>query len=1000
MAWQGLLCTAALLLTAPAMALADSARFDIAAQPMPAALKAFAAQAHMQLLYRYNAVQNAHGNAVSGELEKHAALEQLLRDSGLEVVYSSDSAATIRPIKTDAETTAKTNDAEGAQNKSFWDRFRVAQVDPGKVAGVVSVSGEDEATIKKKNPVQLEEVVITGSRLPQTVNNGAQDVAIYTNGLIEQSGRTSIPDFLNTLPSVSIASVEQGFQAAFGSTTVQLRGLPIGTTLVLIDGRRVQTSGSQAGLDFFDLNNIPLAAVERIEVIADGSSAIYGSDAIAGVVNIILKKNLEGLEVSAKYGGAVGIDEANGSIAWARHWERGGISIVGSYATRSELSNYERSITASSDFSSFGGPNKNRYFCNPGNVFSPDQITPLPGLGGATYAAVPVGFAGTPSIDEFKGTAGSLNRCSIYTGFSEVPASNRTGVFAEAHHDLSTDVVLFAQLMYSHVQQFEYTGYQALVGRPTFQQYTVSPTNPYNPFGTTVGISDLFTSLPRTGELSNADYFRPTLGARGSFFHGWTWEASAWESVDFTHATLPLVNADSTAIQNALNSSNPSTALNPFVAGPPGPQALLRSFFKDGHLTFAGRGEAANAFIRGPALHLPAGAVQVVVGGEFDRDVLSSDDIDGTFGPPNTRTDFHRTSYAVFGEARVPVWASHSNEGSRDILAVTVAGRYDHYSDFGTKNTPQFGVELRPLKDLLLRATYSEAFKAPSLFDLHAPQVSFPGTVPDPLTGQDAQITVIQGGNPNLRSQTGQSHTLGFVYSNSLIPDLRLSVTHWKVSENNAIQAVPLNTIVDNPGLFPGDVVRGPPGPNGQPGQIITVFDGEVNFGRIDVAGFDYSASYDWKSQYGVWSPTIAASETYRYSSNLTPGSPSVDGTSVAQDTGNWAPRWKGTVALNWHRGAVTAHLAGRYVGRYQDYDSSREIGNFWLCDANVRVEFGELLSPANTSRIGTYFEAGGINILDRLPQYSNFGFGFVGYDIAQADIRGRFVYARLGLKW
>jgi len=114
MAWQGLLCTAALLLTAPAMALADSARFDIAAQPMPAALKAFAAQAHMQLLYRYNAVQNAHGNAVSGELEKHAALEQLLRDSGLEVVYSSDSAATIRPIKADAETTARSNDAEGA----------------------------------------------------------------------------------------------------------------------------------------------------------------------------------------------------------------------------------------------------------------------------------------------------------------------------------------------------------------------------------------------------------------------------------------------------------------------------------------------------------------------------------------------------------------------------------------------------------------------------------------------------------------------------------------------------------------------------------------------------------------------------------------------------------------------------------------------------------------------------------------------------------------------
>src|SRR5882762_1048706 len=155
MAWQALLCTAALLLTAPAMALADSARFDIPAQSMPAALKAFAAQAHMQLLYRYNAVQNAHGNAVSGELEKHAALEQLLHNSGLEVVYSSDSAATIRPIRTDTETTARSNDAEGAQNKSFWDRFRVAQVDQGTLSTPSSVEKEKEQASRKKL-VQLE----------------------------------------------------------------------------------------------------------------------------------------------------------------------------------------------------------------------------------------------------------------------------------------------------------------------------------------------------------------------------------------------------------------------------------------------------------------------------------------------------------------------------------------------------------------------------------------------------------------------------------------------------------------------------------------------------------------------------------------------------------------------------------------------------------------------------------------------------------------------------
>ncbi|HWS63294.1 MAG TPA: STN domain-containing protein, partial [Steroidobacteraceae bacterium] len=217
MAWQAVICATGLVLTVPAMAMADSARFDIAAQPMPAALKAFAAQAHMQLLYQYGAVAHATGNAVVGELETHAALEQLLRNTGLEVVYSSPNAATIRPLNSSTrssgdagsraagqEPSQESPSQDGPQHKSFWDRFRLAQADQGQTSSPSAVEKHDEQASKKK-PIQLEEVIVTGSRIPTVAGQGPQEVKVYTREQIDESGQTTAADFLNTLPDVSVS---------------------------------------------------------------------------------------------------------------------------------------------------------------------------------------------------------------------------------------------------------------------------------------------------------------------------------------------------------------------------------------------------------------------------------------------------------------------------------------------------------------------------------------------------------------------------------------------------------------------------------------------------------------------------------------------------------------------------------------------------------------------------------------------------------------------------
>jgi iron complex outermembrane receptor protein len=992
------LCTVSLCLADPAKA-AIRKDLNVPAEDLSPALQQVATTYELQVLYPTQVAKDLKTHGAVGALTSDEALNAVLSGTGLSFKYLDANTVTVFATAAPAGTstaasqdrTNNTQDNSKEAGKKSSQDFRVAQVDQRKATGDVSVEVPSGQEAKQKAFV-VEEVVVTGSRIPTTTKEGPQDVKIYTRENIEQSGQTNVADFLNTLPSIAVASTEVLSQYSFGDTTVQLHGLPAGTTLLLINGRRVETSGTDSTQDFFNLNNIPLAAVDRIEVVADGSSAIYGSDAIAGVVNVILRTNFNGFQVETKNGHARGIDEWDTSLTWGKRWDVGSISIVGSYQTRGELTTADRSLTASNDYTAYGGPNNNFPECNPGNIFSVTGGN-LPGLN-APYAAVPAGYTGKPTIQEFLPTAGRLNQCGLFTGVSLIPATDRAGVFIQGAFKLTPAVELFTELLYSHVQQYQYSVYQGLFGQQGFQQFTVSAANPYNPFGTTVGVADLFTSLPRVGTFATTEFFRPLVGARGGFWNSWNWEISAWQSEDSTRDPEQLQNANNTAIQNALNSPDPATALNPFIAGAPGSYAELSSFFSPGLITYKGTQQAINAFMHGPTFRLPSGPIEVLIGSEFNRDKLISDYVSVSFEPPNTRAEYHRDAYALFGEARVPILGNQTNPEGGNRLTVTVAGRHDHYSDFGSKNTPQFGIEWRPFESLLIRGTYAEAFKAPPLPALHAPGNQVPIIVTDPLTGQQPQVTLVTGGNPNLLPETGQSHTVGFVYTSKTIPNLQVSITNWRVTEHATIQSVPSQVLINNESLFPGDVIRN------ASGVITEVIDEPVNFGTFDVAGLDYHLGYAYDTRFGTLTTFLNATQTYRYLAALTPGGAPVDGVSKAQDTGDWAPRWKGTVAVGWKVGSFTAGVDGRYVGRYQDYDSTREIGNFWLVDVDFGYNIGQAIEADNRWLKGLYLGVGAVNLLDRQPQFSNYYFDYYGYDASQADIRGRFVYAKLGIKW
>jgi hypothetical protein len=276
----------------------------------------------------------------------------------------------------------------------------------------------------------------------------------------------------------------------------------------------------------------------------------------------------------------------------------------------------------------------------------------------------------------------------------------------------------------------------------------------------------------------------------------------------------------------------------------------------------------------------------------------------------------------------------------------------------------------------------------------------------DPTTNQQVVVPVTTGGNPKLKSELGKSSSFGVVYESAMIRGLELGISQWHIEETDSIQNLAPQTILNYAGLFPGAVTRAPSCASGPPCPITNLQAGSTNFGDIDVRGIDYDASYALPSTWGVWRVSVNAAQIYRYTASFQPGLPATNRLSVANDSDqDWAPRWKGTVALGWSGGPFAAGVTGRYTGKYRDYEPLADglfqtLGNFWLFDFNAHLDIGKAFNQNGTWLRNAFVDIGGVNVFNRPPQYSTFYFGTgPGYDALQADIRGRFLYAQFGLK-
>jgi iron complex outermembrane receptor protein len=989
-----------------AHAMADTPRpINVPAGELVTALETLSKQAAVELVYQPAELKSFRTGGVKGTYTPEAAIRILLKGTPLELRTDPSGAMLIAPPHTnttsDNSSTSGSDEAKEAQNKSFWDRFRLAQVDQGQTSSSSTVEKQDEQASEKK-ALQLEEVIVTGSRIPTVAGQQVQPVRSYTRTDIENSGQTTIGEFLNTLPDVSTFSNGVVSIGIPGAQTVQLHGLPIGTTLALLDGRRLETNIS----GYFDLSNIPLAAVERVEILPVGASAIYGADGLAGAVNTILRKNFNGFEANATWEHASGVNDPTASLAWGKSWERGSVSLIGSYQVRGELLGTQRepwsltSLPANLPASVVAAVAN--YSCAPGNVYSVDGSN-LPGLS-SPEAAIPAGITGRPTIGQFAATAGKQNLCNANRYADITPQSHREGALLSAHYEVAESMDLFAEVLFSHGHLRNYNAPQIFASQ-SFGG-TVAANNPYNPFAQDVNVSFAY---PGTGQLQDqfASFIRPLIGVRGSFLSNWHYEVTAYLSRDRLDYGFSF--ADSQLISNALASSNPATALNPFASGAPGTPQLLSSLINPAvdtnSATYDDRTMSGQGILRGPVLQLPAGALQAVIGGEYGQEKQ-----DSLFSgvPPFL---LHRITYAVFSEARIPLLAGSESAQKSERLALMLAGRYDHSNDYGGKATWQSGLLWQASDTLSFRGGYGLSYQAPQLRQISGPQSVFVALlgIPDPFRGNQLisyPVTTVSGPNLNLKPETGDALTLGLQYSSQALPGFHASLTWYDLKISNYIGLESFQSLIANPNLFPGAVVRAPPTPQDQQqgflGAITQFNDIDYNFGDLRVAGFDADLSYAIDTRAGQFTPSLAIANVYKWQSAIRPGTPAIDAVNQATTFGlGWAPRWKGTAALAWKQGPLSMSLAGRYIGRYLDTQefvaNTNEVGNTWIFDFNARFDASQALASTNSWLAGAYVAFGAVDLLNKTPPFS---YSSPWYDATEYDIRGRYLHLSVGVRF
>ena len=981
-------------------------------------------------------------------------------------------------------------------------------------------AAQTDAATEPQSAPRGEEIVVTGSRIAGTKITEALPVTVVGEDEIAATAAVSGDDLLRSIPQMS----DQSFNSSNGQTSsnfargdvgsIDLRGLGVGNTLVLLNGRRLvqhpssQASTSLAPVITYNSNSIPVFGIQRVEVLRDGAAALYGTDAVAGVVNTILRDNVNGGGLALQYGGAegTGLREFNGSGYLGTDFaeNRGNISLLFNYTNRTALTSQDQDFTATGD---------HRFFDDfAGTVFegsnSLDDTSTLSQWGNFTTGGVRV-RRGTTNItsaggvfsiqptanggcsadlgggicidDATRATTGAdrNTRWDSQKNFPQsiIPRLDRINVFANGHYDLTDNLTVFGEAGYYYAKTRSIQDSVFSIGSI---QMTVPASNYWNPFGPVTfangtanpnrlagidapaaGLPVTMTSYrfvdlgPTVVDVTNRQ-FRALLGLRGEAL-GFNWETAAL----YSQATVRDVQdgISATLLQQNLALSTPD-AYNPFNGGnPDDPTGLPIS---DGNLA-AGEDFLIKTIRRGKStlaqwdfraskadlLSLPAGDVGMAVGAELRRDSYLDDRderVDGTitwtdsvtgveqpsdlFGvSPTPDTKGSRTVFAAYAELAVPLIAPEMNVPLVRSLELQLAGRYEHYSDFGSIAKPKIAAAWDLFDGWRIRGSWAQGFRAPNLEQTKATVITRGNTRTDYIRceadlragrissfddcAQGFVTTGRRAGNPDLKPETSTTWTVGTVLQPPAFNTGRLRTTftldYWQVKqkgivgvfgEGNALIADYLARVqgssdptvfrlaptADDIALFAGTGID-------PVGRVQYVDDQYRNLEPQTVRGIDFGLNVGLRDT-GIGDFTFAANAAYllKYFRDVSPdiqvlldaraaGDINID--TVIPEGGDQIrldgfPKWRGSGSLTWKLGQFTAGGFVSYTGSVIDNDISINGENLKVkayTTASLYVQYD--LKGGFTD--GTQLRVGVRNITNAQPPIDSGSFGYMG---------------------
>lgn len=847
------------------------------------------------------------------------------------------------------------------------------------------------------------EIVVTGSRLRGEPPVGSTVTALGRSE-IEASGAVTIDRVIKEIPQVFDLGVSENSRGQSGGSgnitygnSVNLRGIGPYATLVMIDGHRVVNNSRS-----IDPSVLPSLGVERVEVVADGASAIYGSDAVAGVVNLIPRRSLDGGEVFARAGisddGA--FHEYTLGAAVGKVFERGQIMVAYEHVERTNLSGDDRSFFVSNQ-TPFGGPDGRTTRCAPGTITA----------GGVTYA-IPAG--GVTQATAGSLVAGTTNRCEEFQGQDLMPEQGYDSVNSTGKFQV-TDWLAFTYDAFYSKRKFYRTApfSSASITVPDTNAFFVRPAGFA---GTSYTMAYRFAELPTNDAFGSAKSWQITPGVKINLPHDWELEGKAGygKTEDFSGQYRGVNNA---ALNAALASSNPATAFDPYGLGRTSASVLANIADQVFLAPTNGKLHIYEAHANGALFNLPGGAVKLAFGYERQEFKVALGSARGGPTTPIVFRNFGRTVDSGYAELFVPLFGDGNAMPGFQRLEINAAVRHDKYSDVGKTTNPKFGINWVPVEGVKLRGSYGTSFRAPTIPEIYGNSNNlFVQSYANPAGGTITGVA-LSGQNLNLKPETATSWSIGADFDP--VPGLTLGVTYWDVNYKNQVLANLSNlAILASEAQYAGTgiIIRGAAAgtrvqelinsgiavvgtlPGGSASNVTVFVDGRSqNLGVSKTRGIDFTAEYRMDLG-GDDALTFNASGTYltKYLLAVTPTAPLLDRRNVIFNP----LKFKARASIRWDHGPFSARLLATHVGGYINNlpTTPQNVKSFTPVDLSLTWRIGDP-DASGFFATGATFGLEVRNMFNQKPPYVNIapgGNGSGGYDATASDPIGRLFAASI----